>query len=232
MKLQTADSTHKFAIRLIEDEKAEELAIVAEKQTSGIGKCGRSWESPGGNLYVSVIQKLLWHRDPGQLSLTVAAAVHKVISRYISDDLYLHWPNDIHYKESKIAGILIAVVNSWMVISIGVNVNSTPDIARAVSIKDVSEVGIISIDCMLKGILTELDMWFDGLRVRGFLFVKNHWLRYACEVNRKITVKDRKGLVNGLFVGIDDFGRLILRKHGRDLFISSGDMFLRGSGES
>jgi BirA family biotin operon repressor/biotin-[acetyl-CoA-carboxylase] ligase len=231
LKLQTIDSTHKFAIRLIESEKAEELAIVAEKQTSGIGKYNRPWESPNGNLYISIIQKL-WHRDLGKLSLTVAAAVHKVILHHIAGDLYLHWPNDIYYKESKIAGILIAVMNSWMVISIGVNINSMPDIACAVSIKDVLKVGIISIDCVLKSILVELDIWFEELRVCGFSFVKNYWLRYVNEANRKVTIKDGNGFISGLFMGIDDFGRLILRKHGKNLFISSGDMFLSGSGES
>jgi BirA family biotin operon repressor/biotin-[acetyl-CoA-carboxylase] ligase len=198
LKLQAVDSTHKFAIRLIENGKAEELAVIAERQTSGIGKCGRPWESPSGNLYVSVIQKLSWHKDLGRLSLTVAAAIHKVIMHYIASDLYLHWPNDIYYKESKVAGILIAVVDSWIVISVGVNINSTPDIVRAVSIKDASNIEVISIDCVLKSILVELDMWFEELRVFGFLFVKNYWLRYAGEANRKVTVKDGKGFIDGL----------------------------------
>jgi BirA family biotin operon repressor/biotin-[acetyl-CoA-carboxylase] ligase len=218
------DSTHKFALRLIESGKAEEGAIVAAKQTSGIGRCGRTWESPSGNLYASIIRRLFLDRDWGKLSLAVACAVHKVISRYVSSDLYLHWPNDIYYKESKVAGILISIIDCWMIISIGINVHSTPDIAEAISLSDISEVKVIEIDDILKGILTELDEWLETSCVSNFSSIKNYWLRYVNEINSKVIIKNGKNSIAGFFKGIDNSGRLVLDREGKNLFISSGDM--------
>ena len=229
-RLQTIDSTHKFAIRLIEKGKTEECIIIAEKQTDGIGRCGRIWESPTGNLYTSVIRKLFFSRKFGMLSLAAAAAIHNAILYYIPNNLYLHWPNDVYYKGSKIAGILIAVVDCWVVISVVINVNSTPDGVNAICIKDVSGIDDISVDGVWRKVVAELDTWLDKLCVSGFFAIKNYWLRYVNGINCKVMIKNGKDLVEGIFEGIDDSGRLVLGISGQNLFVSSGDMFLNMEG--
>ncbi|MDR2723909.1 MAG: biotin--[acetyl-CoA-carboxylase] ligase [Holosporaceae bacterium] len=231
LKLQSVDSTHKYAVRLVENGKAEECIIIAEKQTDGVGRCGRIWESPSGNLYTSIIKKLPPDTELGKLSLTVAAAVHKVLSHYVPDNnLHLHWPNDVYYRRSKVAGILIAVLDHWMIISIGVNVNSAPDIVNAISIRDISGVEVISVEEVWRSILIELDIWLEAFCVSNFLFIKNYWLRYVNEINCKVIIKNGLDSITGIFKGIGDDGRLILGKQDKDLFISSGDMFLNVEG--
>jgi BirA family biotin operon repressor/biotin-[acetyl-CoA-carboxylase] ligase len=223
------DSTHKFAIRLIETKKARECAIVAENQTNGVGRCERPWTSVRGNLFASIIKKLP-DQELGKLSLTVACAIHAAILKYIPKDLHLHWPNDVHYKKSKVSGILIAIVDDWMVISVGVNVNAAPYVADATSIAEVCGVKFISTKEVLKNILVSLEDWFNNLVVLGFSCVKNYWLRYINEMDCKVTIRNGSDSLTGVFGGIDDSGRLILKKDGRNLLVSSGDMFLNMEG--
>jgi BirA family biotin operon repressor/biotin-[acetyl-CoA-carboxylase] ligase len=220
------DSTHKFAIRLIENKKATSCVIVAKNQTNGIGRCGRFWISSEGNLFTSIIRKSLRNEDLGQLSLTIACTVHDAISDYVPDNLYLHWPNDIYYKKSKIAGILITVIDDWMIISIGVNVNFAPPVVDAVSLVDICEFKFIPVEQMLSGVLVKLNKWLDNLHSFGFSHIKRYWLRYINEIDCRVVIRNGQDSLTGVFKGIDNSGKLILEREGKNLLISSGDMFL------
>jgi BirA family biotin operon repressor/biotin-[acetyl-CoA-carboxylase] ligase len=230
IRLQIVDSSHKFAVRLIDGGKAEECVIIAKNQTDGVGRRGRLWESYEGNLFASIIKKIPQDENFGRVSLAVARAVHKAIARYVPDELYLHWPNDIYYKKSKIAGILIATANSWSVISVGADVNAAPNMPRAACLKDICGVDNISTEEVLENILIELDKCFEDLSLFGFSSIKNYWLRYINETDCKVTIRNGLDSLTGIFRGIDDSGRLILEKDGRNLFISTGDMFLNMEG--
>jgi BirA family biotin operon repressor/biotin-[acetyl-CoA-carboxylase] ligase len=226
IRLKTVDSTHKFALRLIENQKATECSIIAENQTAGIGRCNRTWESPRGNLFMSIIKKFPQNRDAGKLSLTVAGAVHSAISHYIPDNLYLHWPNDIHYKKSKLAGILIAVIDCQVVISVGINVNSAPKAGMAICLKDVCNKYVVSVEEMFDVVSIELSRWLYTLENCGFSYIRDYWLQHISGINCKVTVKNGGDSLSGIIRGTDDSGRLILEKDGQNLLISSGDMFL------
>lgn len=222
------DSTHKLAIRLVEKSKAMECVLMAERQTSGIGKFGRSWESPRGNLFASLLKRFpLPQQEPGQLSLTTAAAVHKAISRYIPSNLYLHWPNDVYHQKSKIAGILITVINSWAVVSIGINVNCSPGLDNTASLKEVCGGEVVASERMLKDVLIALRGF---LYVHDFSCVKKYWLRYVDVIGHSVTVKNGENSLVGICRGVDNSGRFILENSGRNLFISSGDMFSGAEG--
>ncbi|MDR0968848.1 MAG: biotin--[acetyl-CoA-carboxylase] ligase [Holosporaceae bacterium] len=226
IRLKTVDSSHKLAVRLVEGGKAEECAIVAEVQTDGVGRCGgRRWESPKGTISLSVIRKIPPHKEFGRLSLAVGVAVHEAILRYVPSELYLHWPNDVYYKNSKVAGILIAVIDSWAIISAGINVNSAPNAANSACLKD-ARGSEIPLEELLECVLAGLRERFDNFDPGKFSFIKDYWLRFVKDIGRKVTIKNGVDSIEGIFKGIDDSGRLILEKDGRNAFISSGDMFL------
>ncbi len=228
-RFKTIDSTHKFAVRIIEERDESDCVIIAEHQTDGIGRCGREWLSDSGNLLMSMICGLP-NADLGQISLAVACAVHETISSFITDkNLYLHWPNDIYCKNQKMSGILLSVVNNKLVVSVGINVNSTPNLDRAVCMKGVKG-GAVSVDDVFKLTLIKIREWIDCLEEKGFFRIKCYWLRYINEIHRSVTIKNGEEALTGTFTGIDDFGRLMLEKEGRNLRISSGDMFLNEKG--
>jgi BirA family biotin operon repressor/biotin-[acetyl-CoA-carboxylase] ligase len=231
--LKTIDSTHRLAIDLAEKGKAFGCILVAENQTAAVGRCGRKWISGEGNLSASFLKAVPRPMDLGQTSLAAGVAVHEAILSHLpaDDGLRLHWPNDVLHKGRKISGLLLAVVNEWLIISVGVNVNSSPDRHSTVSLAEVltsptAETTVPSAEDLVLQIDSSLGRWF-GLTASGdFVAVKEYWLRYVNEINSKIIIRNGNDVLSGTFVGLDDFGRLILENEGRKLFISSGDVFL------
>ncbi len=229
IKLKEIDSTHKFAMRMIESNSVFECGIIANVQTNGVGRCERKWESAPGNLYASIIKKIPLDKDICRISLATACAVHETVKNLLDlekkDYLYLHWPNDVYYKNKKLSGILLAVVDDWIVISIGVNVHSV-SIPTAVSLDSIVGGFSVSAQQLFTSILEVLSGWLDLHRVNDFSNVREYWLRNIVGLNSEVIVKNGNDSLSGIIRGIDNFGRLILETNSQRLYISSGDMFM------
>ena len=229
IRLKEIDSTHKFAIRMIESNSAIECGIIADVQTNGVGRCERKWESAFGNLYASIIKKIPKNEDICKISLATACAVHETVKNLLDsekrDHLYLHWPNDIYYKNKKLSGILLAVVADWIVISIGLNIHSV-SIPTAVSLDSIVGGFSVSAQRLFDSILEVLNNWLGLLQTSGFSGIREYWLRNIVGMNSEVTIKNGVDSISGIIRGIDDLGRLILETHDKELYISSGDMFL------
>lgn len=229
IKLKEIDSTHKLALRLIEGQSTFECVITADTQTDGVGRCGRKWESRKGNFFTSIVRKLPTQVDITQLSLAVATVVFKVLEdilpENLKNNLYLHWPNDIYYKNRKISGILLAVVDEWIVISIGINIHSVST-STAVGLDEIISKVVVTRKMILSLILNNIEQTIVLLRDNHFEYVKNFWLTRMIGIDSDVTIKNGKSNVSGIIKGIDDSGRLILNCNGKMLYISSGDMFL------
>ncbi len=229
IRLKEIDSTHKLAIRMIENNSAIECGIIADVQTNGIGRCERKWESAPGNLYASIIKKIPKNKDICKISLVTACAVHETVKNLLDpekkDHLYLHWPNDIYYKNKKLSGILLAVVDGWIVISVGVNIHSVSTPA-AVSLDSI--VGSLSVSAqqLFDSILEMLDRWLALLQNDDFSSVIKYWLRNIVGMDSEVTIKNGSDSLSGVIRGIDELGRLVLECSDQTLYISSGDMFL------
>lgn len=104
---------------------AEGLVLIAEKQTAGRGRRGAVWFSPvGENLAFSVLlrpsaPKALW----GRLSLIAGLAVAEAAEKSLPI-AGIKWPNDVQVDGKKIAGILVEAGSDFVVVGVGVNVNS------------------------------------------------------------------------------------------------------------
>ncbi|MFM7141205.1 MAG: biotin--[acetyl-CoA-carboxylase] ligase, partial [Alphaproteobacteria bacterium] len=102
------DSTNRLAIELARGGAAEGTAVVAEKQTAGRGRLGRTWESPPGlNLYLSVILRpALSPVEVPRLTLAAAVAVADAIAATTGLRPEIKWPNDVLVDGRKACGIL------------------------------------------------------------------------------------------------------------------------------
>ena len=119
-------------------------------QTAGRGQTGNGWESEEGkNLLCSVLishQPSAFSIQPFYLNVAVSVAVHRVISELGISELGIKWPNDIYWKDKKLAGILIenAIVGNelkYSIAGIGLNVNQTEwhsDAPNPVSLKQIT----------------------------------------------------------------------------------------------
>lgn len=105
----------------------EGAVAVAEHQTAGRGRLGRTWEdAPGSSLLCSVLLRPGAGRLP-QLSLVAALATAEAIEELTGCEAAVKWPNDVLVGGSKVAGILLELAGDAVVAGIGVNVGQKSD---------------------------------------------------------------------------------------------------------
>jgi BirA family transcriptional regulator, biotin operon repressor / biotin---[acetyl-CoA-carboxylase] ligase len=251
--LGTTGSTNAEARLRAQQGEIGSLWITATAQTQGRGRRGRSWISPPGNLYAS----LLLH-DPSsfeqapQLAFVAALALRDAVAleaNALAPQLNFKWPNDLLLNGRKCAGVLIegeAAPNTKegerfvVVIGVGVNCSSHPS-------ADAGSIGFPATDLAAHGATTTPERLFARLsatmcrrlaqwdRGGGFAAILNDWLTHASGIGEPIAVRAGDAEIQGRFIGLDHSGRLMLeRPDGGLTKIAAGDVFpftMRGQGE-
>jgi len=132
---EVTTSTQDEAKRWVQEGAPHGALVVAEEQTQGRGRLGRSWFSPPGkNLYFTVALKLPSSSPPlNTLSLLTGVAVAKALRSQFNAQVFVKWANDVVGNDGrKLAGILVEgfkdrLGTDWALVGIGVNVNLTED---------------------------------------------------------------------------------------------------------
>lgn len=215
------------------------LWITAERQTAGRGRRGRAWTSEPGNLYASLL--LIEPAAPELLSslpLAVSLAVHGAIRQVLpstAEALEIKWPNDVLIGRKKSCGILLeaeylADGRRAVVCGIGINIRHRPDSAPY-GVTSLQEQGAsASADDVFAHLFNEmidvLNIWDQG---HGVAEITRLWRGLACGIGGMIRVNLPDRSLDGLFVGIDDEGLLILETESRLHHIAAGDVFLLGT---
>lgn len=102
--------------------------MIANEQTAGRGRGGKSWQSsPGAGLWLTLIERPTDPSGLGVLSLRVGLAAAEALDRFAAEPIRLKWPNDLFIDRAKLAGILVEArwreqVVEWVAIGLGVNV--------------------------------------------------------------------------------------------------------------
>ena len=113
---------------LVDTSLPEGALVVADHQTAGRGRLGRSWDAPAGTaLLFSLLLKPPPERDVPQLSLVAGIAVADTLERTLGLSVQIKWPNDVMLRRRKIAGCLAEARDEAVVLGIGVNVNQTSE---------------------------------------------------------------------------------------------------------
>ncbi len=215
---------------------AEGTIIWSKQQNSGVGRRGRSWSSPAGNLYCSILlnpQKPAF--EAAQLSFVAAVALHQAINGILPTEqtLTLKWPNDVLLNGHKLAGILLESKSSsdgvvdWVLIGSGVNVALYPantDGLPAISLKSVGAT--VSVAGVLDAYATALLEWYFIWKDKGFAPIREAWLKNAHGLGDPIRVQMPSTTHFGIFSGLDQNGVLQLTKDdGTIMPISTGEIF-------
>ncbi len=194
----------------------EGLVIRAMEQLAGRGRHGRTWASPPGNLYASL---LLRPRRPlaeaASLSLVVGLALADAIAAACPLAPLLKWPNDVLVADAKLAGILLENVGSdpaapVLVAGIGVNVANCPEGLpyRATTLRahglDLAPADLL--DRLLAALVPAYALWTD----HGFTALRERWLARALRLGETATVRIGERMVEGRFVDVDPAGHLVL----------------------
>lgn len=237
--LECVGSTNDEARRLVADADAEDGTLVwAREQTGGRGRLGRDWNSPRGNLYLSLILRPECPLSEAvQLGFVAAIALCDAIGTVMPPmaEAQVKWPNDILVNDCKIAGFLLETVLSSdgsmqaLLLGMGVNVRHYPEDARypATSLRaagaasDVDEVAVL--EAFSRHFLKWTNRWLD----EGFSPVRANWLHRAKGRGERIEVRLPNETLHGVFRDLDEAGALCLdREDGGDLRrIYAGDVF-------
>ncbi len=220
------ESTNKTALELAQLGKISDREIIlAKQQSAGRGRQNRSWISPAGNLYFSLLllPKISVEKIP-HLSFVGITALRLAVKNSVSK-----WPNDLLIEEKKVAGILLESKISggncdFVALGIGVNLISNPSetIFPASNLKN---FGIeISPQEMLKNFLNEFEKLYQNWLNFGFAGIRQLWLQNAYRLNEEIKIKLDGEEIAGVFSGMDEEGNLILNREGKILKISVGDV--------
>ncbi|MBF0449082.1 MAG: biotin--[acetyl-CoA-carboxylase] ligase, partial [Magnetococcales bacterium] len=129
---ETLDSTNVQAGILARAGALDGTVVVADHQSQGKGRLGRSWDSPSGlNLYFSLILRPnIYPRHAAQLTLLTGLALAEVVQAVGGQTVQIKWPNDLLLGGKKLAGILTEMAVEadriqFVVVGVGVNLNAS-----------------------------------------------------------------------------------------------------------
>ena len=224
-------STNADVLALATAGAAEGLWLRAEQQTGGRGRMGRDWESPPGNLYVSTLVRLR-PGDPAAATLgfVAALALHEIAALYAPDAvMQIKWPNDVMANGAKLSGILLERTGDAVVVGIGVNLASHPDLPDRKTTSIAALTGIApDARFFLEGLTEVFQPLLSSWRGAGLPALLNRWRAAAHTVGTALKVSLPDGTaVDGSYDGLGDDGALRLRlADGTVRVIHAGDVFL------
>ena len=220
------------------NDRARELAtegetdtvVVADTQTGGRGRLDRSWHSPPGGVYASLLCRP--DRPPAHAPVfTLAAAVAVTRAcREVGVDAVIKWPNDVLLSgdERKLAGILTEMEGeadrvSWLIVGVGANVDvaaaDLPDGATSVRAAGHGK-GSEAVD--RRRFCQRVIETFHTLRTDPEA-VLPAWREYAATLGRAVRVETPAGVVEGEAVGVRFPGSLVVCTDGEERVVHVGD---------
>jgi BirA family biotin operon repressor/biotin-[acetyl-CoA-carboxylase] ligase len=199
----TQDTAKRFA------PKGSELAVTALTQNRGRGRQGRSWFSPRGGLYVSLL--LFPEKNQTSIPLLASLSIIRVLETFGFSQLTIHWPNDVLLNRRKVCGVVCERYGDTIICGIGLNVNIRrfgQRIANATSMS--AEAGKdFNLDEVLDRFLEKFNPLYDELQDKG-LKVKEV-LNYISGLGEAVEVVTARGVIKGTVYDIDDDWALLLR---------------------
>ena len=194
--------------------------IMAESQTAGRGRYGRIWQSPVGNLYVSLVFPSDCRRDK-YLSFLTGLALAESLPEF---SVRLKWPNDVLLDGKKVAGILLETHEDKIIVGIGVNLVSNPE--KNMLYPTANLGGRLSPIGLVKRLMIQYNALLDVFDKKGFKKIRERWLDLAIGPGETISVHLPTEELLGVFQGISDDGALILKTKNGKRLITAGDVFL------
>ena len=194
-------STQDYAHDLIARGDAQNKTIIkALAQSAGRGRYRRTWVSHHGNLYASFIYKV-GERDP-KLSYAVAVAIAETLMSFGLTP-QIKWPNDVLINGKKISGVLIEYSQNFVIVGIGINVKTCPNVKEHKTTKVNQFAKDVDANDVLSVLIKQIDKW----RRVNFLTVRERWMDLAIAINKIIQYHGK----DVELIGLNEDGALVLR---------------------
>ncbi len=237
--LPEIDSTNNLAKEYAKNNAQEGLVIVADSQTKGRGRMGKSWHSPSKTgIYLSILLKPnLKHDQLSLITLLAGVSATLTINEFSHQRANLKWPNDILINNKKICGLLCEMTHKqenpiYVVIGIGLNVNQVSEqfpedlrkTATSLKITNGSPVNRLAI---IQSFLTNLDREYHSFLNKGGNSVIKKWCLNTNLFGRTVSIKHGANIIKGTAIRLDKLGRLVLlMDNGHEEAFDSGEVIL------
>jgi BirA family biotin operon repressor/biotin-[acetyl-CoA-carboxylase] ligase len=233
------DSTNRVAMELGREGAPEGAVVIAEEQTSGRGRLGRTWLAPPCSSILMSI--LLRPRIPPSRAFSLTAIASVALLRAIQSTTGLKpmikWPNDIYIQGKKAAGILTEVSADqsglrFAVVGIGLNVNINPSAYpeirdTATSLQAEAGKSIPRVD-LVRAILEAMDGLYAALAGGEQAMIHREWKAASLVLGRPVRIVAFDAVEEGVVEEIEEDGTLLLRdSEGNLKRIVAGDVSLR-----
>ena len=229
-------STNDTARRLAEDGAPEGTVVVAEEQTGGRGRLGRTWLSRKTK-DILLSQILRPEVDPAQapgLNLVVGLAASQAIREVAGIPTDLKWPNDVLTRRGKCCGVLTEMSADpgkvhFVIVGVGINVNggSLPGaIAGRASTLEQAAGGRVSRPRLVAALLNHLEPLYLVFLEHGLQPLLERWMAFSSSVRgRPVLVSNLGRSIRGTTAGLSEQGALrVSREDGAVEEVLAGDV--------
>lgn len=230
----SVDSTNNIAKSLVNQPGKEGTVILADSQTQGKGRSGRTWYSEEKvGIYLSVLLKpSLPLEEISQITLVAGVALAKTINEFSRARAYLKWPNDILLNGKKVAGILTenyqGNIHSGIILGIGINVNhahfpvSLQHIATSIAMENGEVYERLPLITFL---INHLEQEYRCFLDEGISPIVNHWNLNSDMFGKQISIAHGNQTFSGTAMKLNDQGHLVmLMDDGEEIDFDSGEI--------
>ncbi|MBQ9809858.1 MAG: biotin--[Spirochaetales bacterium] len=228
---QELDSTNRLLLDMAKEGAPCGTVVLAHRQSSGRGRLGRSFSSPEGGVYISMLVPV--HRNGFSLTAKAGVAVKRTIERMCGKKCGIKWVNDIIYEGKKVCGILAQGYEDKAVLGIGVNyavdIRELPEDVREIAISlydDIKDAPPMRafIDELIDNVYTLVygsdENWLDEYKGSSTIIG-----------NKVLILKAGSVTGSGTAVFIDDSCFLhVAGDDGKEIVLSTGEVSVRNKG--
>lgn len=239
---EITDSTNTRAKQLAEEGAVHGTLVVANMQTAGKGRRGRSWQQEEGSVIaMSLLLRPVFSPDKASmLTLLAAHSVAGAIEAVTGLPAAIKWPNDIVINRKKAVGILTEMslgveqaAIDYIVIGIGINVNNTafPEDIRDMATSLYLEKGErVSRSVLIAESMRRLEADYEAfLETEDLSAILQDYNTHLISMNKEVRVLDPKGEYTGISRGMDAQGELLVeRADGELIRVYAGEVSVRG----
>jgi BirA family biotin operon repressor/biotin-[acetyl-CoA-carboxylase] ligase len=226
---ETGSTNADLLARAAAGEDIDGAVLIAESQTAGRGRHGRSWSTPprsqvalSAGVGVGGVPNEAWGWLPLLAGVAVVAAVGEVTGMTVG----LKWPNDVLAGTKKLAGILaeVAAPEPAVVVGLGLNVTEAPDpVATSLSMLGATADRTVLAEAVLRHLATRITGWRAASGADAALAAD--YRAHSVTIGNRVRASlPGERAVEGVASDVDDLGRLRIDTGAEVLTVSAGDI--------
>ncbi len=238
--LDSVDSTNDYIKKLAEEGAPHGTLAVADYQSGGKGRRGRSWVTPHGTAIAMsiLVRPTLAPEKASMMTLVAGMAVAKSVREVTGLDVKIKWPNDVVINGKKISGTLTEMSMElgaihYIVIGTGINANVTefPDEIRDVATSLILEKGKkVDRAAIICAHMEAFEDFYDRFMKYGDMtLLREDYQELLANQNQQVRVLEPGNEYTGTARGIDELGQLLVEKEDGSLVkVYAGEVSVRG----